>query len=62
MKQSVNLLNRKIKFPAPVHNFNIQDYSQEKMRKTPVWLQNAGHKMNGTTYKDSYFNSEGLVL
>ena len=58
----VNLLNRKINYTAPFHGFNIQGYPQQKPRETPVWPQNTGHKMNGATYGDSFFDSEGLVI
>ena len=49
-------------FTATFHVFNIQGYSQEKLKKTPMWPQNTGHKPNGTTYKDSFFDSDGLIL
>ena len=36
--------------------------STRKTEKTPMRPQNTGHKMNGATYKDSFFDSEGLIL
>ena len=46
----------KMNFTATFHVFNIQGYSQEKLKKIPMRPQNTGHKPNGTTRTKIHFS------